>query len=345
MIERKFCARKCATSINKSNRYFLSLHRQKLWCIVTLVQLEYILALDTYRNFSSAAEKCFVTQPTLSMQVQKLEEELDIKIFDRSKKPLIATELGREIIDLARSVLSGTKAISDLVSERKGEIKGELHIGIIPTLAPYLLPLFLKKFLKKYEEINLTVVELTTERIIEQLKRNVIDAAILVTPLEYTSLKVTPLFYEEFILYSAKSSNVQKIKEVSVGEIDVDKLWLLEEGHCFRSQIINLCDLQKVSQEGKRFHYEAGSLETLIRMVDQNQGITILPELAMTELGASQKGSTRRFKSPVPVREVSLVTHRDFVKKRLIEALRDSIIDFIPDRLMTKKKKRVISID
>ncbi len=312
---------------------------------MTLVQLEYIVALDTYRNFSAAAEKCFVTQPTLSMQVQKLEEELGIKIFDRSKKPLIATELGIEIIDLVRNVLSGTKAISDIVSEKKGEIKGELHIGIIPTLAPYMLPLFLKKFLKKYDEINLTIIELTTDRMIEQLKKNLLDAAILVTPLEHASLKVTPLFYEEFILYSAKSASIPKEKEISVREIDIDKLWLLEEGHCFRSQIINLCDLQKISQEGKRFHYEAGSIETLIRMVDQNQGITILPELAMIGLNANQRKLIWRFKSPVPVREVSLVTHRDYVKKRLIEALKKSIVDFIPNKLMTKKKKRVITID
>lgn len=312
---------------------------------MTLIQLEYIVALDTYRNFSAAAEKCFVTQPTLSMQIQKLEEELGIKIFDRSKKPLITTELGREIIELARSVLNGTKAISDIVSERKGEIKGELHVGIIPTLAPYLLPLFLQKFLKKYDEINLTIVELTTDRIIEQLKKNLIDAAILVTPVGYASLKTTPLFYEEFVLYSAQSSSLPKAKEISVREIDVDKLWLLEEGHCFRSQIINLCDLQKISQEGKRFHYEAGSFETLIRMVDQNQGITILPELVMIDLNANQRKLTRRFKSPVPVREVSLVTHHDFVKKRLIEAMKETIIDYIPEHLITKKKKRVITID
>ena len=312
---------------------------------MTLVQLEYIVMLDTYRNFSAAAEKCFVTQPTLSMQVQKLEEELGIKIFDRSKKPLVATEVGKEIIELGRSVLSGTKSITDIISERKGEIKGELHIAIIPTLAPYLLPLFLNGFLKKYNDVNLKVIELTTERIIEQLKRNLIDAAILVTPLDYTSVKTTPLFLEEFVLYSKKWGKLAQNKTITIDEIEIDNLWLLEEGHCFRSQIINLCDLQKLSRQEKRFNYEAGSIETLMRMVEKNGGVTILPELALMDFKAVQLKYVRRFKTPVPVREVSLITHRDFVKRRLIEALKSEIIFNVPDKLLKKKKHVVVNID
>ena len=312
---------------------------------MTLVQLEYIVMLDTYRKFSVAAEKCFVTQPTLSMQVQKLEEELGIKIFDRSKKPLVATEVGREIIELGRSVLSGTKSIADIVSERKGEIKGELHIAIIPTLAPYLLPLFLHGFLKKYKDVNLKVIELTTERIIEQLKRNLIDAAILVTPLDYTSVKTTPLFLEEFVLYSKRWGKLTQNKVITVDEIEIDELWLLEEGHCFRSQIINLCDLQKLSQQEKRFYYEAGSIETLVLMVEKNGGVTILPELALMDFNPAQLKCVRRFKPPVPVREVSLITHRDFVKRRLVEALKNEIILNLPIKLLKKKKHFVVNID
>lgn len=312
---------------------------------MTLVQLEYIIALDIYRNFSVAAEKSFVTQPTLSMQIQKLEEELGIKIFDRSKKPIALTELGKEVIELARSVLNGTKAISDIVNEQKKEVKGNLRIAIIPTLAPYLLPLFLQKFIKKYNEVNLKIIELTTERIIEHLRKNQIDAGLLVTPIESSSFRVDPLFYEEFVIYSSKATSLFLHDEVLINEIDLNDLWLLEEGHCFRSQIINLCDRQKNSKGRKMFEYEAGSIETLKKMVERNEGITILPELATLDFKSSQLKYVKRFKSPVPVREVSLINNNNFVKRRLIDAFRDEIIAQLPLKFLEKKKQKIVSID
>lgn len=312
---------------------------------MTLVQLQYIIALDDYRNFSVAAEKSFVTQPTLSMQIQKLEEELGIKIFDRSKKPIALTELGNEVIELARSILNGTKVISDIVNEQKKEVVGNLRVAIIPTLAPYILPLFLHSFIKKYPEVNLRIIELTTEGIIDNLKKNQIDAGLLVTPIESLSFKVDPLFYEEFVIYSSKAASLFINDKVFINEIDLNDLWLLEEGHCFRSQIVNLCERQKKLKGRKLFEYEAGSIETLKKMVEHNGGITILPELATLDIKESYLKFVKRFKSPVPVREVSLITNKNFVKRKLIEAFREEIISQLPLKFLEKKKQKIVNID
>lgn len=311
---------------------------------MTLVQLEYLVAIETYGNFSIAAKKCFVTQPTLSMQIRKIEDELEVKIFDRSKKPVIATGIGSEIIKIAKEIIAGTKKISELISEQKGKIRGELKLAIIPTIAPYLVPLFLRKYLQTYPEISLKVVELTTEKIIDNLKKNLIDVGILVTPISENSIKTIPLYYEEFVLYISKTDQLLSKDKISLDDIDTRKLWLLEEGHCFRTQMTNLCDRKKTTKEGKVFQYEAGSIETLKRMVERNNGITILPELAIMDFKPSQLKQIRRFKAPVPVREVSLVTHRDYIKKRLIDVLKKEIIDCLPKKILEEKKKDIINI-
>jgi LysR family hydrogen peroxide-inducible transcriptional activator len=312
---------------------------------MTLVQLEYIIALDIYRNFSVAAEKSFVTQPTLSMQIQKLEKELGIQIFDRSRKPITVTDTGKEVIELAVNVINGIKAINNILDDHRKEIKGNLRVAIIPTLAPYLLPLFLQSFIKKYPEVNLKIIELTTEGILDHLKKNQIDAGLLVTPLESSNFVVHPLFNEEFIIYTSKATSLFMHDEILINQIDLNDLWLLEEGHCFRSQIINLCERQKKSKGKKMFQYEAGSIETLKKMVERNQGTTILPELATLDFKPSQLKLVKRFKSPVPVREVSLITNNNFVKRRLIEVFGDEIIAKVPLKLLEKKKQKIVSIN
>src|SRR5882757_8565874 len=233
---------------------------------MTFVQLEYIVAVDTYRHFATAAEHCFVTQPTLSMQVQKLEEELGVKIFDRSKQPVIPTEAGRELIDQARKILAEKDIVGEIVQAKKGILTGELRIGIIPTLAPYLLPLFVQGFTAKYPHVRLVVNELTTEVIVSHLRAGKIDMGILVTPLQETGIKEYPLFYEELMAYVSKKNAAYKKTYMLPQDIDPNKLWLLEEGHCFRSQIVNLCELRKASRDASHFDYEAGSIETLRRM-------------------------------------------------------------------------------
>jgi LysR family hydrogen peroxide-inducible transcriptional activator len=307
-------------------------------------QLEYIVAVDTYRHFATAAEKCFVTQPTLSMMIHKLEEELGAKIFDRSKQPVATTELGKPIVEQARVILKETARLKELVTEKKGSVDGELKVGIIPTLAPYLLPLFIKSFLKKYPLVRLTIIEVRTETIIEQLKSGVLDVGILVTPLADVQLTEIPLFYEEFVVYAAKNEPVWDKKYVLAEDIDVKHLWLMEEGHCMRSQILNLCELRKQVADHDNFHYEAGSIETLMKMVEANSGVTILPELALQDLSTRQQKMVRFFKDPAPVREVSLAIHRHYVKRTLVNALRDEILRHIPAKMKESKNRDVVKI-
>jgi len=311
---------------------------------MTFVQLEYIVAVDTYRHFATAAGHCFVTQPTLSMQVQKLEEELGLKIFDRSKQPVIPTEAGRAIIEQARRILGEKQVINEIVQEKKGVLTGELRIGIIPTLAPYLLPLFVQNFSAKYPQIKLIVNELTTEMVVARLREGRIDVGILVTPLQENGIREQVLFYEELLVYVSRKNAAYKKTYMLAQDIDPSKLWLLEEGHCFRSQIVRLCELRKASKEGSHFDYEAGSLETLRRMVELNDGITILPELAAQDLTGKQQQLIRHFKRPAPMREVSLITHRDFVKQRLVQALHQEILRSVPDKIRQNKNQNVVPI-
>ena len=303
---------------------------------MNLQQLEYILAVDEHKSFSKASAAKFISQPALSMMIQKLENELDIRIFDRSKKPISPTNAGRIIIDQARVILREVDKLEEINRSLKKTMQGKLSIGIIPTLAPYLLPLFLKPFLEKFPKIHIKIYENTTEVIIEKLKTGMLDAGILVTPLSYNFIKEIPLFYEQFFVYSREFNNKNFLLPI---DIDPDELWLLEEGHCFRSQILNLCELRKKSQA--RFEFEAGSIDTLIKMVDHQSGVTIVPELATFTLSKQQKNHLKRFAPPVPVREVSLVTHRDYVKKSMIDALRESIINNLPNLDQSENRNRI----
>ena len=312
---------------------------------MTFVQLEYIVAVDTWRHFATAAENCFVTQPTLSMQIQKLEEELDVKIFDRSKQPVVPTEAGIEIIEQARMIIAQKNNLLENIQHKKRTVTGELRIGIIPTLAPYLLPLFVQPFTKKYPEVRLVVHEMMTELIVTRLREGKIDAGILVTPLQEPGIKELVLFYEELMVYVSRKNKVYQKTYVLPQDIDPNKLWILEEGHCFRSQIANLCELQKISKESSQFDYEAGSIETLRRMVEMNDGITIIPELATLDMPQRQNQLVRHFKKPAPMREVSLVVHRNFVKKSLIDVLKNEILATIPEKLVKNKASNVIGIE
>jgi len=312
---------------------------------MTFTQLEYVIAVDTYRHFAQAAANCFISQPTLSMQIQKLETELGIQLFDRSKQPVIPTPSGIEIIQQARKIITEKKMMGEIVQSRLGILSGELRIGIIPTLAPYLLPLFVQNFNKNYPDVRLVVQEMMTDFIISRLREGRIDVGILVTPLQEQGIKEHVLFYEELLVYVSKKNNSYKKNYVLAKDIDPKKLWLLEEGHCFRSQIVNLCALHKASRDGHHFEYEAGSIETLRKMVELNDGITILPELATIDLPEARQQQIRHFKQPAPMREVSLVVHRDFVKKRLIELLKKEIIQSIPAKVKKNKNALVLPVE
>ncbi len=310
---------------------------------MTLTQLEYIVALDTYRHFSLAAGQCFITQPTLSMQIQKLEEELGVKIFDRTKQPVIPTEIGAGLILQARVTLREAQLIKQIINDQKDALSGELRIGIIPTLAPYLLPPLYKSMREKYPQLNLIIKEIITEDIIHELKSNRLDCGIVVTPLKDSSIKEDILFYEELFVYVSKKNALFNKKYILASEIDPNQLWLLEEGHCFRSQILNLCELRKNSDF--HFKYETGNIETLKRMVDKSDGITILPELAVMEFSKAQLKLVKQLKQPSPVREVSIVTHRDHIKTKLIKTLKEEIVSIIPKQMQKLRNKKVVEIN
>ena len=310
---------------------------------MTLVQLEYIVALDTYRSFGVAAEKCFVTQPTMSMQVQKLEDELGVKLFDRSKQPITPTEIGIEILEQSRNILKESYKLKELISNQKSIVSGELRIGIIPTMAPYLMPKVISAFMVKYPDVQLVIWEYMTDQIIHELKNGLLDCGILSTPLEDKSLQESPLFYESFVAYLSKSSSLINKKNLHASDINLDDLWLLNEGHCMRNQILNICKRKK-SDDLKPFEYNTDSVETLKRMVEMNNGITLLPELSISDFSVKQLDRVRYFKSPEPTREISIVTHRNYLKRKLILALEKEILDAIPKRMRNKKKKEILGI-
>jgi LysR family hydrogen peroxide-inducible transcriptional activator len=311
---------------------------------MNIQQLEYVIALDTYRNFVKAAEKCNVTQATLSMMIKKLEEELGARIFDRTKKPLVPTEIGKRVVDQARVILQEEKRMRELIKAETGILSGELKLGIIPTLAPYILPIFMNTFLKKYPQVRLKISELTTDEIVHKLGINQLDAGLLAIPLLKKEITEYPLFQEEFVVYASSEQNLLKKKYILANEIDPNQLWLLEEGHCMRAQVINLCALKELEKEQHQLEFAAGSIETLKKIIELNKGITILPKLALKDMLENQKDNVRYFKSPAPVREIGIVTYRNHVKEPLINALKKEILSNIPKDMMIDKDRRPIKI-
>ena len=310
---------------------------------MTITQLQYIVAVDTYKSFAKAAGHCYVSQPALSMQIKKIEEELDVLIFDRSRKPVITTDIGTRIVEHSRVIMKEIQRMPELVKDQKDEISGTLRVGIIPTLSPYLLPLFVTDFMAKYSDITLVFEELLSEEVVEKLNNDQLDVGILATPLHHKSIIEIPLFYEEFIFYGASDSPLLKQNQIALSDLNISDMWLLKHGHCFRSQSINICP-EKQNFHTRRVRFESGSLETLKKMVESRFGYTILPELSILDMNDRQKKHTRKFETPMPMREISMVTHRSFVKKRLIEILRDEILQHIPNDMKSKERGRVVEI-
>lgn len=308
---------------------------------MNLQQLEYIVAIDTHRSFAKAAGACFVTQPTLSGMVKKLEEELGVTLFDRTKPPVVPTAIGAEIVEHARAVLKETARLRALAKGAHGG-RGELRIGIIPTLAPYLIPLFLPDLLKRHKDLKVTISELTTDATADALMKERIDVGILATPLGIPGLREEPLFHERFLIYASRDERLGRKKYVLPSEIDPDRLWLLEEGHCLRTQVMNLCELRKRSAEDTHLHYVSGSIGSLLRIVDTQGGLTIVPELAALEMVGRQKARLREFAPPVPVREISTVTYRHAMKDHALAALRESIREAVTDLKPLKRKQMAV---
>lgn len=313
---------------------------------MTLTQYSYIIAIDNYKNFATAANHCYVTQPTLSMQIKKLEEELGAIIFDRSKQPVEATEIGKKIIEQARIVVKEHERILDLVDQEKSELSGKFKIGIIPTIAPYLIPLFLVNFINKYPKVELIFDELQTDQIIQKLVKDELDTAIIASPSFRKELIEKQLYYEPFVAYVSPNHKFYNEKKINAKYLNVEDVWLLKEGHCLRDHVIQVCNTIERNKTGSlnQLSFEGGTLDTLMKLVDNNFGMTLLPFLATLELNKSDKiHFVREFKSPVPKRIVNIIYHRAHLKKQLIDALESEIISVIPKSMLKKDNSLIVS--
>jgi LysR family hydrogen peroxide-inducible transcriptional activator len=289
---------------------------------MTLSQLKYTLAVEEAGNFTQAAQKCFVTQPTLSMQVQKLEEELSVKLFNRNTKPISLTTIGTKIIEQAKIIVRESKRLDDIVSMEKGIIGGDFKLGIIPTIMPTLLPLFLNTFIKKFPKVNLKIEEQNTATIIEELKNGKLDAGIAASPLDDNKLIEKPLYYEPFVGYIPESHSLSKLKILKISDLEKMDVLVLEDGHCFREHVLKLCQTPNFSHS---FNLKSGSFETLIHLANDGLGMTLLPYLQTRNLTQKNANNLRSFESPEPAREISLIYSKNQLKLPVIESLATTI--------------------
>ncbi|MBT3584538.1 MAG: LysR family transcriptional regulator [Halobacteriovoraceae bacterium] len=311
---------------------------------MTLTQLEYVLAVAKFRHFHRAAAACHVTQPTLSMQLQKLELELDCILFDRSKSPVQPTAQGEKIIEQARVVLRESKRLLATADETQNEVSGSFHLGVIPTLATHLIPLFYRQFHRLYPDVELMIDEMKTEDIIAALEKDEIDAGLLVTPLHHGQIIERSLYREEFYVFASNEHPLLKKSKIEESQLQAEGLWLLNEGHCFRDQVLNICAMKKPGGAASS-QFQSGSLETLKNLVQQGEGYTLLPELMVDQLSIKDKKNVRPFKKPVPIREVSLVSSRLFYKEKIMDALEKTIIDNLPRNLFSHKRSNTSTVE
>jgi len=309
---------------------------------MTLTQLSYIIAVDKYRHFATAAEKSYVTQPTLSMQIHKLEDELGVTIFDRSKSPVIPTEVGEKIIEQAKIILKESRQLSDIANFKETELRGTFKVGVIPTIAPYLMPLFLRNFVKTYPLVELVFEEILTKEVLEKLGNDQLDAGIIATPTDQSFIYTEDLYVEPFVAYLSTSHPLIDKEKLTVDDLDRTNIWLLNEGHCFRDQAVKLCkDNDKKNRAAIEF--KSGNLETLKKLVEQNFGMTLLPWTAVREFdGRCANAVIKEFENPVPSRKVRLVFGRKHLKQTIIRSFKESICNSIPEELKTAEKKVLI---
>jgi LysR family hydrogen peroxide-inducible transcriptional activator len=307
---------------------------------MTITQLKYVLAVAEYKNFTVASKHCFVTQPTLSMQIQKLEEEFDTQIFNRNKKPIQLTEVGKKIIEQAKIIVDESNRINDIIDQQKGFIGGNFRLGIIPTVMPTLLPLFLKTYIKKYPKVNLIIEEITTEELVKKLADGHIDVAIAATPLENEQITERVLYYEPFVGFVPAEHRLFKNKTIAVEELQIEDILLLEDGHCFKENIINLCSA--IGYKNQHFQIQSGSFDTLIKLAKEDLGMTLLPYLQTLDLADKDTKYLRPFNTPVPAREISLIYHKSQLKIQLIETLKN-VIDSVIRGVIAFNDVQIIS--
>lgn len=306
---------------------------------MNLQQIQYIVALEQHRHFGKAAEACYVTQPTLTMQLRKLEEEVGFQIFDRNKRPIEPTPSGRLVIERAQRIWQELEQLKRLVHRERELIEGVYHLGIIPTLAPYLLPLFLSTWQRQYPQARLMIREMVTSEIITALQQGKLDIGIAATPLKEDSLREIPVFYEPFLVYLPPYSRWMNVQVLHIRQLSAEQLLLLEEGHCFREQALQLC--KQLESDERIFHIEAGSVETLKNLVKAGLGYTLVPYLSVHKQLSSEP--VRFIQPPEPAREISLIVHRSFVKEQLLANLYEVIKASVPEKLTTSQNYRKIT--
>jgi len=307
-------------------------------------QLEYVIALDNFRSFSQAANHCNVTQPTLSMQIKKMEEELSQVIFDRSKKPLKPTSIGERVIEHARLILKEINLLKEEVALESDTISGKITLGIIPTLAPYLVPLFIGDFLRKYPEVEIFIQELRTEDMIDAIKKEKIDFGVLATPLRETGIYESPVFYEKMLCYMDEGLASKYSNRIDVKEILDHKIWLLSEGNCFRNQVFNLCAMNQIAYKDFKLNYESGSVEALMRLVDNEGGVTLIPELATLHMNDEQLDRLKFIGQRNPVREISIILGRRAMKKKLVDLFAKELNNSLPGQIKENTNEDIIEI-
>ena len=303
---------------------------------MTIQQLEYIVAIDKYRHFVKASEACGVTQPTLSSMIQKLEAELDTVIFDRNSHPICPTLQGERIIDQAKVVLYNTRQLKEMALSEREQESGDLRLGVIPTVAPYIIPQLFHEVHVSYPRVRLHISEARTAVIIEKLHRAELDVALLATPLDDNNLLEIPVYYEKFVAYVSPNEPLFQEETIASEHMPTDKLWILQEGHCMRNQVMNFCE----RLSGYSSIYEAGSISTLVKIVDVNGGYTIIPELHLPLLDENQHKNLRSFTEPYPIREISLVVRKDYVRERLLNILAECIRRIIPEHMVDNRLKK-----
>ena len=299
---------------------------------MTLQQMEYIVAVYRLRHFAKAAEHCGVTQPTLSAMIQKLEQELGVKLFERSSQQVVPTAIGRLVVEQAWRVISRARKIKDIVEEERNALSGVFRIGILPTIAPYLLPRFFTRLMEEYPDIDFRVSEMKTADCKKALARGEIDVAIIVSLGEIEGMEQDSLYFEQFIAYVSESDSLFQSKSIRSADLPGHFLWLLDEGHCFRDQLVKFCNIKSACDS--KLTYSLGSIETFMRMVEAGQGITFIPELALDQLTESQKRLVRPFAIPIPTREVVLLTTKTFVRKGIKQMMINEIRDSVPQRML-----------
>ncbi|SFF81896.1 LysR family transcriptional regulator, hydrogen peroxide-inducible genes activator [Prevotella sp. KH2C16] len=299
---------------------------------MTLQQLEYIIAVYRHKHFAKAAEQCNVTQPTLSSMIQKLEEELGVKIFDRKTQPIRPTPIGQSIIEQAWKVLVRARKIREIVEEDRLSLLGTFNIGILPTIAPYLIPRFFPQLMRQHPDMDIRISEMQTEDIKKALRHGDIDAGILAMTDGLDDFYCEPLFYEQFFAYVAKDDPLYNNKVIRTIDLTGEYLWLLDEGHCFRDQLVKFCQLKAASRSKKA--YSLGSIETFMRIVESGKGVTFIPELALLQLNEEQTRLVRPFAIPVPTRRIVMMTNKNFIRKTLRQLLVEEIKKAVPASML-----------